>query len=304
MYLNHFGFKEKPFSITPDPDFLYFSDQHKAALAMLEYGVLEQSGITVVTGEVGCGKTTLIRHLLRRIPYDKLTVGLISNVHTSLGSLLHWVMLALKLYEGKEDVSRLRLFSELQEFLVREYAGGRRVVLIVDEAQNIGAAALEELRMLTNINADKDELLQIVLVGQPQLLKLLEQPELAQIAQRVTAEYHLEPLNITETLAYIRHRLQVAGGPPTVRFDIQAAHVIYYFSCGVPRLINTLCDHALVVAYANNRKTVDFETALDAVRQKRIGGVERFRKRTEEAENTKQVIQAATGIDIEVAVNG
>jgi general secretion pathway protein A len=304
VYLEYFGLKDKPFSITPDPDFLYFSKEHRSALAMLEYGVFEQSGITVITGEVGAGKTTLIRHLLRRIPYERMTVGLISNVHRTLGTLLHWVAVALELYQGEEELSNLQLFRRLQEVLIREYAAGRRVVLIVDEAQNMDETTLEELRMLTNINADKDQLLQIVLVGQPQLLELLQRPSMAQIAQRVTAEYHLEPLSLDETLAYIRNRLRIAGAPPGMLFNLWAIHLIFYFSGGVPRLINTLCDHALVLAYAADQKAVNFETALDAVRQKRIGGVQRFRDPPPEAERAKRLLQTATGIDIDKAVNG
>lgn len=304
MYLEHFGLKEKPFSITPDPDFLYFSEKHKSALAMLEYGVFEQSGITAITGEVGAGKTTLIRHLLRRIPYDELTVGLISNVHQSLGSLLQWVALSLDLPGDTGDLSNMQIFRRLQDFLVEEYANGRRVVLIIDEAQNMEPSSLEELRMLTNINADKDQLLQIVLVGQPQLLKMLEDEDMAQVAQRVTAEYHLTALNLKETHAYIMNRLRVAGGGPTSLFGMQAIGVIFYFSGGVPRLINTLCDHALVLAFAGGLRRVGFETALDAVRQKRIGGVQRLRDPSRDAEETRKVLKVSTGVDIAEAVAG
>lgn len=298
MYLEHFGLQEKPFSITPDPDFLYFSEKHRSALAMLEYGVFEQSGITVITGEVGAGKTTLIRHLLRRIPYDELTVGLISNVHQSLGSLLQWVAYSLDLPGATNDLSNMQIFRRLQDYLVDEYANGRRVVLIIDEAQNMEPSSLEELRMLTNINADKDQLLQIVLVGQPQLLKMLEDEDMAQVAQRVTAEYHLTPLNLKETHAYIANRLRVAGAGPKNLFGMQAIGVVFYFSGGVPRLINTLCDHALVLAYANGQYRVGFETALDTVRQKRIGGVQRIAEPTRDAEETRKVLKVSTGIDI------
>ena len=304
MYLEHFGLKEKPFSITPDPDFLYFSSKHKAALAMLEYGMFEQSGITVITGEVGAGKTTLIRHLLRRIPDDELTVGLISNVHQSLGTLMQWVAIALDLHMDYEDMSNIQIFRRLQEYLIHEYASGRRVVLIIDEAQNMDEGSLEELRMLTNINADKDQLLQIVLVGQPQLFKLLAHEDMAQVAQRVTAEYHLESLDLNETQLYIRNRLNVAGADGRNRFSMQAMAVIYYFSGGIPRLINTLCDHALVLAYANDAQKVDFEIALEAVKDKRIGGIRRFWQPPAEAESTRNVLKISTGVDIDQAVNG
>jgi len=304
MYLAHFGLKEKPFSINPDPDFLYFSSKHKAALAMLEYGVFEQSGITVITGEVGAGKTTLIRHLLRRIPYDELTVGLISNVHQSLGALLQWVALALDLDVDLEHVGNLQTFRRVQDYLVQEYAAGRRVVLIIDEAQNMDRTNLEELRMLTNINADKDQLLQIVLVGQPQLFSLLADESMTQIAQRVTAEYHLKPLDRSETDGYIRSRLQMAGSANQNLFTSQAMGVIYYFSGGIPRLINTLCDHALVLGYAGNMHYVDFSTALETVRDKRIGGVRRFCDPIQDAEQTRRLLMVSTGVDIDKAVNG
>lgn len=304
MYLAHFGLKEKPFSINPDPDFLFFSSKHRAALAMLEYGVFEQSGITVITGEVGAGKTTLIRHLLRRIPYDEISVGLISNVHQSLGALLQWVGMALDLDMRHGDASNLQIFHALQKHLIEEYAAGRRVVLIIDEAQNMDRPNLEELRMLTNINADKDQLLQIVLVGQPQLFDLLADASMAQIAQRVTAEYHLKPLDRGETDGYIRSRLQLAGSANQNVFTSQAMGVIYYFSGGIPRLINTLCDHALVLGYASNVNFVDFAIALDTVRDKRIGGIRRFCDPLQDAEQTRRLLMVSTGIDIDKAVNG
>jgi general secretion pathway protein A len=304
MYLKHFELEEKPFSITPDPDFLYFSSKHKAALAMLEYGVFEQSGITVITGDVGAGKTTLIRHLLRRIPYQEVTVGLISHVHPSLGALLQWVAIALDLNVNHENLSNIQIFARLQEHLVDEYAAGRRVVLIIDEAQNMDRPNLEELRMLTNINADKDQLLQIVLVGQPQLFELLSDESMAQIAQRVTAEYHLQPLDLKESCAYIRNRLRIAGAGCRNLFSEQAMGVIYYFSGGVPRLINTLCDHALVLAYATSQNVVNFDTALDTVREKRLGGIHRFRQKPQDAERTRKALMVSTGIDIGGVVNG
>ncbi len=303
MYLKHFQLNEKPFTITPDPDFLYFSSKHRAALAMLEYGVFEQSGITVITGEVGAGKTTLIRHLLRRIPYDEVTVGLISNVHQSLGALLQWVAIALDLHVDQNDISNIQIFRRLQDYLIGEYSEGRRVVLIIDEAQNMDQTNLEELRMLTNINADKDQLLQIVMVGQPQLFAQLSDQSMTQIAQRVTAEYHLQSLNLSETTEYIRNRLRLAGARNQDLFTTQAVGVIYYFSGGVPRLINTLCDHAMVLAYAEDTRMVDFATALETVKEKRIGGIRRFSEQPQDAEHARRILMASTGVDIDLAVN-
>lgn len=298
MYLEHFGLKEKPFSITPDPDFLYFSRQHKAALAMLEYGIFEQSGITVITGEVGAGKTTLIRHLLRRIPNDEMSVGLISNVHESLGNLLQWVAVALDLPAHTENQSNLKIFSDLQAHLVYEYSQGRRVILFIDEAQNMDETSLEELRMLTNINADKDQLLQIVLVGQPQLLHKLKQDSMVQTAQRITAEYHLEALGLPETQEYIINRMKIAGAQCRQVFTHQSMAVIYYFSTGIPRLINTLCDHALTLAYADGRQKVDLDCAIEAVQQKQLGGVSRSVGVSQEAKQTRESLRSSSGIDI------
>lgn len=300
MYRKHFGLTEKPFSLIPDPDYLYLSKQHKAAFTMLEYGLLEMTGLTVISGDVGAGKTTLIRHLLRRINYNKITVGLINTAHESYGDLMHWVASAYKIdFEGK---GRVALHRDLQDFLVKEYAEGRRVVLIVDEAQNIGKESLEELRLISNINADKDQLIQIILVGQPELLDILSRPELSQIAQRVSAEYHLEPLNLKETIEYVCHRLQVAGG--SYIFETFAIATIYYFSGGIPRLINTLCDYALVHAYAADKKKVDLEVALEVIRGKRIGGIERIKVKNADMENARLTLQKATGIDLAEVMNG
>ena len=273
MYEDYFGLHEKPFSITPDADFLFLTDKHRSALAAIEYGVFEQSGITVITGDIGAGKTTLVRHLLSTAPYEDLSIGLVSNVQHSLGNLLQWVAIALELHTGEEELSNMQSFRRLQSHLIYEYSQGRRVVLVIDEAQNMSVQALEELRMLININADKNQLLQIVLVGQSDLLKTLKKPELAQFAQRVTAEYHLTALNLIETGNYIASRLRTAGCNNSNVFHKDAVEVIYYFSAGLPRLINTLCDFALVAAYGSDVTQVSFEIAIDAVNQKRIGGV-------------------------------
>ena len=295
MYKKHFGLREKPFSLIPDPDYLYLSPEHKAGLAMLEYGLLEQSGITVITGDVGAGKTTLIRYLLRTVDYNELTVGYITNTHHSFGDLMHWVASAYDIPHADKD--RVTLYRDLQDFFIREYAAGKRVVLVVDEAQNIGPDALEELRLLSNINADKDQLIQIILVGQPELFDILKRPELAQIAQRVSAEYHIKPLDSNETVQYVRHRIMVAGGSRFV-FDIFAILAIFYFSGGVPRLINTLCDYALVHAYAKGKDVVDVETAMEVVAGKRIGGVHRFTKDSPDREHARQTVQQLTGVDL------
>jgi type II secretory pathway predicted ATPase ExeA len=296
MYKKHFGLKDKPFNLIPDPDYLYLSSKHKIGLSLLEYGLMETAaGLTVITGEVGAGKTTLIRKLMRRIDYDELTVGIINNTGTIQHELMSWVVSSFNLvHEGKDNVV---LFRDFQQFLINEYASGKRTVLIVDEAQNLGPGALEDLRMLTNINADRDQLLQIVLVGQPQLLDLLARPELAQIAQRVSVEYHLEPLGVDELMHYIQHRLEVAGGRPDI-FEDAAIEAIYYFTGGVPRLVNTLCDYALVHAYAAGKHSVDFETALAVKSGRKIGGINRFVKDKNEVERIRQHLIATRGVDL------
>jgi len=270
MYEAHFGFDKKPFSLLPDPSFLYFSDKHSGALAMLEYGIMEQSGITVITGDIGAGKTTLVRHLLRRLKDNNMTIGLINNTHSSLGGFMGWFALAYDLdCEGLDNVGT---YKKIQEFLVREYSESRRVVLFIDEAQNMKKSQLEEVRLLSNINSDDDLLLQVVLVGQPELREKLSSRGLVQMAQRVSTEYHLEPLKDTETLKYIRHRVSTVGGDKNT-FDSTAMAAIYNYTGGVPRLINTICDQCLAYAYGKDVKTVSLQTVREVAQSKKIGGV-------------------------------
>jgi type II secretory pathway predicted ATPase ExeA len=307
MYRQHFGLKDKPFSLIPDPRFLHFSDKHKTAYSMLEYGLHEQSGITVITGEVGSGKTTLIRHLLSTIDQTDLTIGLINNTHESLGDLTQWVALAFNLDHSNKD--KVTLFREIQDYLIGEWGKGKRAVLIVDEAQNMGMQTLEELRLYTNINADGEQFLQIILVGQPELREILQRPELAQIAQRVSVEYHIEALSWQDTANYIRHRMSTAaieGNEKTASrtFDSVAMAIIFYFSGGVPRLINTLCDFALVHAYAQGLNTVNQAVAIEVVKGRSIGGVNRFRKNLEQLNLVKDRVREAIGIDLDSILQG
>ena len=296
MYKKHFGLKDKPFNLIPDPDYLYMSSKHKIGLSLLEYGLMETAaGLTVITGEVGAGKTTLIRKLMRRIDHDQLTVGIINNTSTFQEELMSWVASVFSLpHENKDNVT---IFREFQQFLIQEYAKGKRTVLIVDEAQNLGGGALEELRMLTNINADRDQLLQIVLVGQPELLDVLQRPEYAQIAQRVSVEYHLGPLDLEEVKNYINHRLEVAGATTEI-FEDDAIKTIYYFTGGVPRLVNTLCDYALVHGYAMDKATIDMAVAIEVMKGRKIGGINRFVKDEVQIESVRLSLLEEQGIDL------
>lgn len=220
---------------------------------MMRYALVSRAPITVITGEVGAGKTTLLRQLLREVPED-LTVGLVSNMQAVHGQLLQWVLAAL----GTKPVDGhyAAVFEQFQHLVVDAYAQGRRVVLIFDEAQNLGPEQLEELRMLSNINADKDELLQLVLVGQPQLRALLARPDLVQFSQRISADFHLEAMEADDVEAYITHRLEIAGAAWRI-FPRRTCALIHAATRGVPRLVNILCDLCLVYGYSAERKVIE-----------------------------------------------
>ncbi len=253
MYEDFYHFKEKPFTLQPDPDFLYLGKKHGIAYTMLEYGVTNGSPITVISGEIGSGKTTLIRHLLNQLDED-VAIGLISNTHYAFGELLSWVCSAFSIEQGGKD--KVSLYQAFVDFMLEEFAKGKRTVLIVDEAQNMDVNTLEELRVLSNINADKDQLLQLILVGQPELRDTLRLPELEQLSQRVSVDFHLNALDADETDAYIQHRLKVAGGNIDL-FEPDARQSIYEHSDGVPRIINNLCETALIYGFASQATKID-----------------------------------------------
>jgi type II secretory pathway predicted ATPase ExeA len=253
-FAERFGLRERPFTLLPDPDFLYWSKDHRRAYSVLEYGIMTRAPITVVTGEVGAGKTTLLRRLMNNFP-DDAVVGLISNAHGNRGELLQWVLSVLHV-ECDLDAGYVTKFRLLQDFVVRTYAEGRYVVLIIDEAQQLSVEGLEELRMLTNINSDKDELLQLVMVGQPELREMISRPELSQFAQRVSATYHLSAMDGETTRNYIRHRLRHAGGTGK-EFSDEAIALIQQHSRGIPRMVNKLCDFAIVYAVTAELRSID-----------------------------------------------
>ncbi len=269
MYEAFYGLTEKPFSIQPDPEFLFWGQAHSMAYAMLEYGIMNRAGFTVITGEVGCGKTTLIRHLLNKLD-DQMTLGLVSNTLEDRGDLLQWVLMAFD--QPFEETSYVALYSRLHNFLIGEYSNNRRTILIVDEAQNFGPGSLEELRMLSNINADKDQLLQMILVGQPQLKDLLQKPEMRQFAQRVASDFHLKPLSAEEVEAYIHHRLQVAGSKKRI-ISTEACSRVAGASKGIPRLINIICDTALIYGFSAGAPLITEAIVEDVIRDKAEYGI-------------------------------
>ncbi len=263
LYNEAFGFSERPFTLLPDPDFLFWSPAHSRAFAILEYGIMTRAPLTVVTGEVGTGKTTLVQAMLRTLE-DDITVGLISNAQGGRGDLLRWVLNALNVAAGPGE-DYVALFQKFQDYVIGEYAEGRRVVLVIDEAQNLSVELLEELRMLTNINAGKDELLQLILVGQPELRQMISRPDLRQFAQRVSATYHIDPMDLRTTRDYIRHRLTHVGGTGE-EFSPAAIKMVHENSDGVPRIVNKLCDLGLVYAASANRHQVGLATVRELIR--------------------------------------
>lgn len=262
FFSRRFGLERRAFTLLPDPDFLYWSPGHKRAYSILEYGIMTRSPITVMTGDVGAGKTTLLQSLLDKIG-DDTVVGLVSNAHGSRGDLLRWALAALDV-PVERGASYVEVFQTLQDFLIKNYASGRYAILIIDEAQQLSEEGLEELRMLTNINSGTDELLQLVLIGQPELRNVIAQPAMQQFAQRIMATYHLTPMNRDETQDYIQHRLVHAGGRAE-QFSSAAIDRIFELSAGVPRMINKLCDFSIVYAATVEKQVVDIDTVENVV---------------------------------------
>jgi len=255
MYLVFFGIAEKPFAITPDPRYLYLGRHHADALAHLVYGITEAGGFIQLTGEVGTGKTTTIRSLLARAPKNA-EIALIINPRLSPLDFLQTICeeLGIGVPDGAQDNAK-ELVDQLNHYLLRAHAAGRRVVLIVDEAQNLSAEVLEQVRLLTNLETESQKLLQIILIGQPELRELLGRNDLRQLAQRITARFHLQPLAREDTLAYVRHRLRVAGASSEI-FSRAALREVHRLSGGVPRVINIICDRALLGAYTEDQHQV------------------------------------------------
>ena len=253
MYEKFYNLDESPFALLPDPSYLYMSKDHGMALTLLRYSILNKQGFTVITGEVGAGKTTLINRIVDELDSD-ITVGLINFTHTAFGELSEWVLMAFGIeYRAK---SKVEMYDDFVTFLIDEYRHGRRVVLIIDEAQNMDARTLEEVRMLSNVNAQSEYLLHLIIMGQPELRATLNKPELRQLTQRVSVFYHIGRLSLEETRSYVSHRLEVAGGRPDL-FDSDAVELIWSEAKGIPRVINTLCDLSLVYGFSGSCELID-----------------------------------------------
>jgi general secretion pathway protein A len=256
MYTSFFGLNEKPFAITPDPRYLFMSERHGEALAHLVYGVTESGGFIQLTGEVGTGKTTLVRTLLQNRLPENADVAVVLNPRLSTLEFLETICEELGILRPEYKGSIKALVDALNKQLLHAYAEGRRVILVVDEAQNLSRDVLEQVRLLTNLETSKQKLLQIILIGQPELRDLLSRDDLRQLAQRITGRYHLEPLTRDETAQYIEHRLRVAGALGEV-FDNGAKREVFRLTDGVPRLINVICDRALLGAYSRELRRVN-----------------------------------------------
>jgi len=276
MYCEFYGFREKPFSITPNPRFIFLSKQHQEAFAHLIYGIDSHAGFIELTGEVGTGKTTVLRTLLEQLDDEHHRVALIFNPCLSAVELLRSINREFAI--PYEEMGNEQLLATLYAFLVAENGAGRTVALIIDEAQNLQPQVLEQVRLISNLETNTDKLIQIVLAGQPELDELLRLPELRQLAQRITVRYQLGPLDAEDTRGYVAHRLQVASGYRTVDFSPAALRQIFSFTGGVPRLINVLCDRTLLIGFTLEKREILPEHVAQAIKEIRRDTRDRSRR--------------------------
>ncbi len=265
MYAAHFGLRENPFRLSPEPDYLFLSRQHRDALNYLKYGIIEKKGFILITGGIGTGKTTLCRSLLRLLD-DTVETALIFNTAVSEAELLESVAREFGIAVSKKAASKKYFIDAINAFLLKNFAEGKKAVLLIDEAQNLSHGVLEQIRMLSNLETEKDKLLQIILVGQPELKTTLARPALRQLNERITVRYELDALSPSDVMDYIDHRLGVAGGPGALAFTRFAHRRIYDYSEGIPRRINALCDRALLIAYAKGAHRINRKIIGDAAR--------------------------------------
>lgn len=262
MYTDFFGLSDKPFELLPNPRFLYLSKCHRKALSYLQYGIQERAGFTLLTGEVGSGKTTLIRDIINKISAE-MTLAMVFNTRVDGRQLISMINDDFGLeVEGKDKVE---LLKDLNDFLLYECGQSRRPIIIVDEAQNLSEETLEELRLLSNLESDELKMVQIVLVGQPELKSIIARPSLRQLRQRISVSCHLSPLNQTETQEYIFHRLNTVGGAGKIQFAEGVFETIFHHSSGVPRLINLLCDFVLLSAFVEESHEINLQMVQDAI---------------------------------------
>ncbi len=270
MYEKFYGLKEKPFNILPDPDYLFMSQGHENAYTHLEYAIMENKGFVIVTGEIGSGKTTLINYLISKIQQN-VQIGLINQTYVTPTQFVKMVCQDFELQV--EGLDKAEMVDHLHEFLLTQFSNKERVILIVDEAQNLTPKTMEELRMLSNLEAEKHHLIQMILVGQPELKYKLQRKDLVQFVQRVTVNCHLNGLSEKEVEQYIHYRLTVGGAKKDNLFDKSAINTIYKYSSGIPRIINVLCDAALVYGYADNLKIIDESVVKNVVQEREDGGL-------------------------------
>lgn len=265
MYTSYFGFTEKPFSLTPNPRYLFLSKHHREAFAHLLYGINNRYGFIALTGEVGTGKTTVLRTLLSQLQDDQYRTALIFNPCLSGAELLRTIAAEFGITTSGDQVSEL--LAELNRFLLTENSAGRTVVLVIDEAQNLKPDVLEQIRLISNLETTDDKLIQIILAGQPELDELLQRPELRQLNQRIAIRYRLHAMNLSETRSYIAHRMVVAGNLNGVTFSGSALRFLYFKSNGIPRMINIMADRCLLLAYGDEKRTISTKMAKRAIRE-------------------------------------
>jgi len=267
MYLNFYGFREKPFNLTPDPRFVFLSKTHKEAFAHLLYGVNHRVGFIALTGEVGSGKTTVLRSLLSQLDADHHRTALIFNPCVSPDVLLQSINREFGIPTNTSN--HTSFLDSLNVFLLQQNAEGRTVVLVIDEAQNLEAPVLEQIRLISNLETDREKLIQIILSGQPELVQFLKKNEMRQLSQRINVRYHLQAMDFQDTVHYINHRLEVAGGRGGALFSGKALRRIYRYSGGLPRLVNAACDRALLAGYARETARIDSRIAATGIRDMR-----------------------------------